>query len=276
MNFQAPDALPFTGERFIPTLGGNIMLEHFHRYMFALEFVAGCDVLDIACGEGYGTDLLGCCAKTVVGVDIAEEVVVHASKKYSSAKVAFRQGRAESIPLEDSTVDVVVSFETIEHHDKHEEMIAEIRRVLRPGGLLLISSPDKRYYSDISNFKNVFHVKELYKPEFLSLLSKSFSHVSMYGQKIVFGSAIFAEGNSHGLLTFADDQNIHRAGFADALYNVALASDDLARICAAPSSLMEYNLYKSEAMGEKFRCPFNREPQQGVQAAAKKTSLGVL
>ena len=77
--------------------------------------------------------------------------------------------------MPDARVDFVVSFETIEHHDQHLQMMMEIRRVLRPDGVLIISSPDKHEYSDVPGFKNEFHVKELYLSEFVDLLSSHFS-----------------------------------------------------------------------------------------------------
>ena len=76
------------------------------------------------------------------------------------------------IPLDDDSVDLVISFETIEHHDKHHEMMAEIRRVLAPEGILMLSSPDKKYYSDIPKFQNSYHIKELYFEEFKDLVAQ--------------------------------------------------------------------------------------------------------
>ena len=135
--------MDFTGERYLPERRGDIALEHRHRYLLACTYANGKDVLDIACGEGYGSSMLADVAKSVIGVDIAEEAIAHASTQYAASNLAFRQGNAAEIPLEDASVDLVVSFETIEHHDRHEDMLREIKRVLRPGGLLLISSPDK-------------------------------------------------------------------------------------------------------------------------------------
>ena len=86
-----------------------------------------------------------------------------------------------------SSVDLVVSFETIEHHDRHLEMVKEIRRILRPDGVLIISSPDKHEYSDVPGFKNEYHVKELYLSEFTDLLASHFTHVGVFGQRISSG-----------------------------------------------------------------------------------------
>ena len=84
-------------------------------------------------------------------------------------------GHADKIPIQSNSIDVVVSFETIEHHDKHEEMLLEIKRVLKKDGVLLMSSPDKKYYSDLTGQNNPFHVKELYFSEFKELIDRHFN-----------------------------------------------------------------------------------------------------
>lgn len=109
-----------------------MLLNTGHRYLRPVTYANGKDVLDIACGEGYGSSMLADVAKSVIGVDIAEEAIAHASTQYAASNLAFRQGNAAEIPLEDASVDLVVSFETIEHHDRHEDMLREIKRVLRP------------------------------------------------------------------------------------------------------------------------------------------------
>src|SRR5688572_26531054 len=107
--------LEFTGERFVPSEQGEIWLEHFHRYALVLELAKGKDVLDIACGEGYGAMLLARTAKSTLGVDISAEAINHASGKYQAPGLHFTVGSATDIPLADASVDLVVSFETLEH-----------------------------------------------------------------------------------------------------------------------------------------------------------------
>lgn len=147
-------ALESTGERFLPGMEGAIEVEHLHRYILACELARGRDVLDVACGEGYGSNLLAGVARSVVGVDIADSAVAHARAQYTRQNLRFVQGDCALLPLEDASVDLVVSFETIEHHDQHEAMLAEIDRVLRPGGSLIISSPNKKTYSDTPDTHN--------------------------------------------------------------------------------------------------------------------------
>ena len=161
----------------MPQIGGEIELEHLHRYHWAAQFSRGKRVLDIACGEGYGSEILARSATHVIGVDLSEDAVVHASRKYRRNNLEFLVGSCDRIPVPDGRIDLVVSFETIEHHDRHQEMMREIKRVLYPEGILIISSPDKYVYSDIPGYKNEFHVKELYAREFEALLKEHFANV---------------------------------------------------------------------------------------------------
>jgi len=188
---QAVETPAADGERFMPGLmNGTIELEHLHRYNFVLSVVAGKSVLDIASGEGYGTALISKHARRVVGVDIDRVAVEHARRKYPAENTEFRLGACSRIPAAEGEFDVVVSFETIEHHSQHDEMMSEIQRVLRPGGLLIISSPDKLEYSDKVGFHNPFHVKELYRDEFQALLQKYFRQTRHYGQRVLYASNI--------------------------------------------------------------------------------------
>ena len=183
--------LEWSGERYVPQLEGNIKLEHVHRYLIARVSCRGQRVLDIACGEGYGSALLADVASLVIGVDIAPDAIAHASRRYGQPHLTFLTGHCAAIPLSDGSVDVVVSFETIEHHDRHDEMMREIKRVLRPGGLLIMSSPDRREYSDVPGHSNPFHVRELYRDEFERLLGDHFVHVAVAGQRVKAGSFVW-------------------------------------------------------------------------------------
>jgi len=180
--------LPWTGERLVTQVNDHVgTIEHLHRYAFAMEYVKNKVILDIASGEGYGSNLLAQVATKVIGVDISEEAVSFASQKYVRTNLEFKVGSADLIPLPDNCVDVVVSFETLEHHEKHEEMMQEVKRVLKPDGLMIISTPDKSIYHR-RDPDNVYHVKELYVSEFESLIKKYFKKSSFLEQRVVFGS----------------------------------------------------------------------------------------
>jgi hypothetical protein len=118
--------------------------------------------------------------------------IQHARQIYGQrGNVRFLVGSCDAIPLADHSVDVVTSFETIEHHDKHEEMMREIKRVLRPKGLLILSSPNRVIYSEASGHVNPFHVKELNGEELLALLRGHFAFVQVFGQRMAGGSFVY-------------------------------------------------------------------------------------
>ena len=222
------DNMEFTGERFVPEVHGDIELEHIHRYLMAKGMVKGKVVLDIASGEGYGSAILADEAAMVYGVDISLEAINHANNRYQKNNLNYKVGSCADIPLSDNFVDVVVvSFETIEHHDQHDEMLKEVKRVLKPSGCIIISSPDKLYFSDEPGFHNEFHVKELYKFEFNELMSKYFTYIEYFAQRIIYGSGIFSETIKSTINTIVRENNNYRdiQGIAKPLYWIAVASD---------------------------------------------------
>ena len=191
---QVTGDLPFTGERFIPGTRGEIWIEHWHRYHFAARWAAGKRVLDVACGEGYGSALLARHAARVTGVDISEEAVAHARKAYEAlGNVEFACAPCTRLPLDDASIDLAVSFETIEHIAEQAEFLDELARVLAPGGVLVLSCPNKLEYSDKRGFANEFHVKELYREELEALLAARFPVAEWYGQRPTFFSLIAPE-----------------------------------------------------------------------------------
>lgn len=203
MSDQLP--LEFTGERFTPECVREMAYEHWHRYAWAAGLVEGRDVLDAACGEGYGSHLLAARARSVTGLDIGEEAVTHARERYRRDNLRFDQGDATNLPYEDDCFDVVVSFETLEHLEAQEALLAEFRRVLRPEGCLVISSPDRKTYSDETGYDNPFHVRELYRDELESLISARFPAFRLYGQKLMFASALWALDGAAGQQLLIDE-----------------------------------------------------------------------
>src|SRR5258706_12690362 len=133
-----------TGERLVPSVCNETTMEHLHRYAIAKSFAENKQVLDIACGEGYGSNLLADAAAKVWGVDINAETIRQATNKYKKNNLVFSEGSIENIPCENSSIDLVVCFETIEHIVNHDKLMAEIKRVLKPLGILIASTPDKK------------------------------------------------------------------------------------------------------------------------------------
>jgi ubiquinone/menaquinone biosynthesis C-methylase UbiE len=221
--------LEFTGERFLPEVSGQIAFEHLHRYYFAKDFIKGRRVLDVACGEGYGSWILSETAAEVVGVDIASDAISHARARYAAPNLRFIEGSAAELPFEDGIFDAVVSFETIEHLTFHREMMSEIKRVLKGNGILIISSPNKQYYSVEPGYVNPFHVKELFRHEFTGLVKSYFSNVALFGQRVVHGSMIVAdsEGVAPSFVSIAsrDSEVDLTRGLAKPLYDLLIASE---------------------------------------------------
>ncbi|MNK26014.1 putative S-adenosylmethionine-dependent methyltransferase [compost metagenome] len=236
--------IEFTGERFVPSEQGVIRQEHLHRYAWCLPIVAGKDVLDLASGEGYGSAMLAGQARSVRGVDISADAVAHAAEKYADrANLQYLQGSAALVPLPEDCVDVVVSFETVEHLLEQEQMLAEIRRVLRPGGVLVMSSPNKEVYSDKAGYHNEYHVKELYLDQFVALLNTQFPAVRIVGHRMSVGSTITPlEGRLEGDYTAITDggQAIEQrvAALPDPVYFIAVAAADATLLPATPASLL--------------------------------------
>ncbi len=185
------EPLEFDGERFTPESVREIWYEHVHRYAFASRLISGLTVLDAACGEGYGAAMMARTAKSVTAVDVSEKAIAHGRRRYGGANLEFLEADCCALPFEPSTFDCIVSFETIEHLENQDGMLAEFRRVLKPRGFLLISSPDKAVYSDDQGFANPHHVRELYAEEFSELLDRYFPTVRLLGQKLLFHSAIW-------------------------------------------------------------------------------------
>ena len=167
-------------ERMVPDEAhARIFWEHIARYRFAKDFVSGKRVLDIACGEGYGAAaLVKAGAASVTGVDISPEICEHARRRYG---LDARTGDAQAIPLPDRSIDLVVSFETIEHVDAPATFLGECARVLVPEGTLIVSTPNRPVYSGKGG-QNPFHRLEFDEGEFVDLLCSRFRTVRLYTQ----------------------------------------------------------------------------------------------
>ena len=220
----------FTGERLTSALAGQAQIEHYHRYLFTRELCAGLDVLDVASGEGYGSAQIAQVARSVIGLEYSASTVHSAMANFPRGNLRFLQGDARAMPLPSRSFDVVVSFETIEHFDRQEEFLAEVHRVLRPGGRFVVSTPDRDIYSAPGMTPNPFHVKEMSRDEFVTLLLSTFRHVRSHLQRPVIGSVIVGEhpGGLPPLIIDRPDASRFQAGtnLPRAPYVIAVASDD--------------------------------------------------
>lgn len=219
--------MEFTGERFVPQLKGTIELEHVHRYVYSLPYIQNLDVLDIACGEGYGSALLAQHARSVTGVDIDQSSIIHAKKDYGNTKnLDFKHGSLTDIPLKDASVDVITCFESIEHITEQNQAMVELKRVLKPSGLLLLSTPNRHVYSDLTGFVNPFHPKELYRNDLDVLLEKHFKVHFTIGQRVSLSSLILSDQPENQTTTWLRNPRHTLANFTQAAtYFFSFASD---------------------------------------------------
>lgn len=187
MNAFVPDlpdpGLMLTGERTIPGL--DVENYWFRRHEVVYERLtprcAGRDVLEAGCGEGYGADRIAGAARRVIAVDYDEATVAHVRARYPRVDVVH--GNLSQLPLPDASVDIVVNFQVIEHLWDQAQFVAECARVLRPSGLLMVSTPNRITFSPGRDTPiNPFHTRELNAEELTELLvDAGFGSVSLYG-----------------------------------------------------------------------------------------------
>ena len=268
--------LEYSGERFTSAVQGETRHEHYHRYLFALQFCMSRDVLDIASGEGFGSALLSSVATEVWGIDQSSEAIEHAKCEYRRSNLSFRLGNAESIPLEDASVDVVVSFETIEHVTEQETFLSEIQRVLRPGGILIMSSPNAVVYSLGGPSQNPFHVKELDESEFQQLLKARFRYTVFLRQSAFQGSVIIPQRPDKRTLELQGFRHINdnrfevSQGLPSAPYSICVASEEpLERVQGGTFDDRPFQLGLYEALQYRHQVVLEREATiQQLRAAA--------
>lgn len=182
----------FTGERLIPgQVEIDLFNEHLARYAFAARLAAGKRVLDAGCGTGYGSAELARLAHSVVGADLAAEAVDYAREHYRLPNLRFEQASCTVLPHPESSFDLVVAFEVIEHLADWREMLREARRLLAPGGQFVVSTPNRLYYTESrgESGANPFHVHEFDFDEFRQELAAVFPHVTLFLENHVEGIA---------------------------------------------------------------------------------------
>jgi SAM-dependent methyltransferase len=142
------------------------------------------------------------------------------------------------LPFEAASFDIVVSFETIEHIEEQAAFLDEIRRVLRPDGVLILSCPNKAEYSDKRGFTNEFHVRELYRPELEALLAPRFAHSRWLSQRNAFVSLIAPEqqgaDNLGEALTVSQAASDQPVAPLPALYELVVAGNDATVLAGLP------------------------------------------
>ncbi|WP_239185484.1 class I SAM-dependent methyltransferase [Candidatus Nitrotoga sp. HW29] len=233
----------------MPECSGEIWYEHWHRYALARQLSSHCTVLDVACGEGYGAAMVAETAYKVVGVDLSADVIQHAKNNYGHhPNLQFVIASCERLPFSDASFDFAISFETIEHIETQKEFISELTRVLRPDGVLILSSPNKRLYSDAHDYHNEFHVRELYRNELEELLHVAFPHIFWLGQKLLFHSAIWSENQACVTTEYLvnDDRKVTVASHpsVEPMYYIAVCSRNPSML---PTALNKLSLFSDSA-----------------------------
>jgi SAM-dependent methyltransferase len=163
-----------TGPLAVGPLGGERLADGWH----ALD---GVTVLDVACGSGFGLDMLHDAGARAIGVDYDGNALSEVRRTQPAARLLCGDGAR--LPLRDASIDLVVSFETIEHVPDAAALVREIRRVLKPGGRLVLSTPNRAFGPPERHTDNPFHIREFTADELRCLLRASFEQVQLYGQR---------------------------------------------------------------------------------------------
>lgn len=190
----------FTGERLIPgEVDIDLLNEHMARYHFAVRLARGKRVLDAGCGAGYGSAELADVAESVFAIDIAPEAIEYARAHYPLPNLAFEQASCTGLPYADGAFDLVVAFEVIEHLENWRDFLREVRRVLAPAGQLIVSTPNRLYYTESRGTEgaNPFHVHEFDFDEFTRELRQLFPYVSMFLENHIEGVAFQPHETGH-------------------------------------------------------------------------------
>jgi ubiquinone/menaquinone biosynthesis C-methylase UbiE len=159
--------------------------EHIHRYQEALKHIEpGNVILDIACGTGFGTDILASNTNgKVTGGDISTEAIEECNKEWKRDNIEFKVLDGTNLSYSDNHFDVIVSFETIEHTTSYVKMLSEFARVLKPGGRLILSTPNAAITSPDGVIGNPYHTQEFRYEELKKLLSGIYTNSQVYGQR---------------------------------------------------------------------------------------------
>jgi ubiquinone/menaquinone biosynthesis C-methylase UbiE len=180
--------------------------EHLKAYEFARDFVKGKKVLEVGCGDGYGSAYLAKVAAEVTGMDYEKDVILRAKNKYSAKNLSFTDGDATRLQFADESFDAVCSFQVIEHIPEGQLLryLLEIRRVLKNDGTFYLSTLNLEHSikSPITYQKNPAHCKEFTLGELKELLGSAFSDVKIYGLHLTLRHSFYQRMKKIGIFRF--------------------------------------------------------------------------
>ena len=213
------------GERFIPDKSDlKTEAEHLHRYLSISNMVEGKSVVDLGCGHGYGSQIL-INYESYIGIDIDDEVIQRNSSHLSSSSARFLTESADELSIPSQSIDVVVCFEMIEHVQDPKKVLSEAKRVLKPNGILISSTPDKSNYNVSRLVPNEFHLKELEKTEYQQYLDELFVYNRFFGQSFLAASFLLSERHTGNIAKIIKADDLHASLNRLSTYWVAISSN---------------------------------------------------
>jgi GT2 family glycosyltransferase/SAM-dependent methyltransferase len=271
-------------KRCLPRPGdGGLVSEGLHRYRFAADVCTGKRVLDLGCGDGYGVAMLAERAARVVGLDIDGRCIERCRRRYKGDELEFLLGTGLDMHALDShSFDAVVCFEVIEYLAEHGLLLDEIRRVLRPDGLLLLSTPERRVHTDILGREHQYHVKQLSRQEILSLLEERFGHALILAHRAISGFGVAAlngiSDTETSLYPVRREDGEWRLSANDSVCLLAVASDSedsgtlAASILANQQEELIHTLNQRRAAASKRAESAETRARVALEEAARVTS----
>lgn len=271
-----------TGERLIAKGNEKTLTygEHLSRYSSVAGLVKNKIVLDIACGTGYGSAMIADAgANKVIAVDNSPQAIGYAKQNYKRKNIQYINGNALNIPVKDSSVDVVVSLETIEHLHEPELFVKEVKRVLKKEGIFIVSTPNDDEFMD----GNDFHVHEFQFKELHSLIEDNFKSAKYYYQGTYFAAALqseesFKNSTTSSLpVTKTFSQDVKKAIYFIAIASAGKSELDLGEnVVLADMWSTKDDIERTQANNEKIRGLIQQNKDQLSDIENLRTTLANL
>ncbi len=224
--------MEFTGERVVPgQVNDDLWSEHISRYAYAARFASGARALDAGCGTGYGSVELARHGWNVTACDVAPDAIAFAREHLTAPNLHYVRASATAMPFAPAAFDLITAFEVIEHLQDWRALLSEARRVLAPGGVFLVSTPNRLYYTEsrATEGPNPFHVHEFDFEEFRDSLKEFFPQVRILFQnrleafafhgetseqpaEVRFGLARSAPGSAHFFIALCGAERLPEPG----------------------------------------------------------------